>query len=93
MINLCDDPVVLDSLSSDPTLVEYIGNSILDISQPHADLLCMLLANLAKKDTIVSIFDCKRKALNPKLSTVADSSSTEGANKEEVAALKRSLNR
>lgn len=91
MINLCDDPVVLDSLSSDPTLVEYIGNSILDISQPHADLLCMLLANLAKKDTIVSIFDCKRKALNPKLSTVTDPSSTEGANKEEVAALKKKL--
>lgn len=79
LINLCDDSVILESLSSDPKFVDYVGNSILDVSHPHTDLFCMLLANLAKRDTIVSIFDFKRRALNAKLTAVADPASVSAA--------------
>lgn len=70
LINLCDDISILESLSSDESLVQYISNSILDLSHPHADLFCMLIANLAKRDTINSIFKFKRSALNEKLTIV-----------------------
>lgn len=65
LINLCDDRAVLDLLATDETFVEHIANSITDRRLVNADLFCMLLANLAKNDSVTVIFDLNRKQLKP----------------------------
>lgn len=81
LINLCDDSSILEDLSADESLIQFVSNSILDLSNPAADLFCMLLANLAKRDTINAIFKFKRKALNEKFSIIksTDPNSSEKA--------------
>lgn len=101
LINLCDDNTVLESLSSDESFIEYVSNSILDLSHPHTDLFCMLLANLAKRDTITQIFKFKRRALNSKLVPLDPTPAEKEASKsakpltlsdEEIAQFEKSRN-
>jgi hypothetical protein len=61
LVNLCDDSTILDNIASDDTLVEFVIHSIFDMEQVHTDLFCILLANLAKNDQVIKIFDWKKK--------------------------------
>ncbi|KAG5363549.1 Protein HGH1-like protein [Yarrowia sp. B02] len=64
LINLCDDRDILDMLASNSMFVAMIACEICDLENKQADLCCMLLANLAKDDHIVSIFDATKKLKN-----------------------------
>lgn len=55
LANLCDDPAMRDLISDDKAFLEYVGLQILDLDNTHADLMCILLTNMAKHDTIISI--------------------------------------
>uniref|UniRef100_A0A060T8C6 Protein HGH1 homolog n=1 Tax=Blastobotrys adeninivorans TaxID=409370 RepID=A0A060T8C6_BLAAD len=60
LVNLCNDPSILDLLAGDDKFVEHIGNSICDLREVNPDLFCILLANLAKNDSVTSVFNMKR---------------------------------
>ncbi|KAI0132736.1 hypothetical protein BJ170DRAFT_700492 [Xylariales sp. AK1849] len=57
LINLSADRDILESLATDGTFLETTLSSITSPSEPNADLLSMLLANLAKWDAFKSILD------------------------------------
>ncbi|KAF5092622.1 hypothetical protein D0Z00_004492 [Geotrichum galactomycetum] len=59
LVNLCDNQTILESLASDEKLVEYVANQVCNTRQKHADLFCIFLANLAKRDQITAIFKMK----------------------------------
>lgn len=61
LINLCDDRTILDMLAADENFVQQIANSITDLRLVNADLFCILLANLAKNDSVTVIFGMDRK--------------------------------
>lgn len=72
LVNLCDNSAILESLASDESLVAYVANQICNVNQRHADLFCILLANLAKRDSITSIFNIKYSPPPPPPSEGAD---------------------
>ncbi|PFH57314.1 hypothetical protein XA68_15227 [Ophiocordyceps unilateralis] len=48
LINLSSDAVVLEDLAADQRLLELLFNRVVDKQEPNANLISMLLANLAK---------------------------------------------
>lgn len=60
-------------MASDETFIAYIANSVLDVSHPQGDLFCILLSNLAKRDSINTIFNLKRRVFNEKMVPVPGS--------------------
>lgn len=59
LVNLCDDPVMRRMISNDKDFVAYLARKIIELENTCADIMCILLCNLAKEDTITSIFDVK----------------------------------
>lgn len=57
LANLCDDEVMRKLIVEDVKYLEYLVASIVRLSNTVTDLMCILLANLAKNDSITKIFD------------------------------------
>ncbi|CUM62989.1 uncharacterized protein PRCAT00000550001 [Priceomyces carsonii] len=59
LANLCDDIVMRDMIADDVDFLKYLVSRIINVKNSNADLMCILLANLAKSDAITKIFDIK----------------------------------
>ncbi|CAB4255766.1 Hgh1p KABA2_07S03982 [Maudiozyma barnettii] len=59
LVNLCDDPVMRRLIGKDPEFIAYLARKIIDLDNTCADIMCILLCNLSKEDTITCIFDVK----------------------------------
>lgn len=59
LVNLCDDPIMRRMISNDKDFIGYLARKIIDLENTCADIMCILLCNLAKEDNITSIFDVK----------------------------------
>lgn len=57
LANLCDDETMRKLIVDDVKYLEYLVSSILRLSNTVTDLMCILLANLAKNDSVTKIFD------------------------------------
>ncbi|KAI0175934.1 hypothetical protein GGR52DRAFT_337335 [Hypoxylon sp. FL1284] len=62
LINLSADREVLESLATDDKFLGEVLRQIIVATEPNANLLSMLLANLAKWDSLKRIFDRKQPA-------------------------------
>lgn len=61
LANLCADTQVRKHVSEDTDFLRYLASKICDVSNTCADIMCILLCNLSKEDTIVKIFDMTRE--------------------------------
>ncbi|CAZ80100.1 unnamed protein product [Tuber melanosporum] len=68
LINLSSDPPILTSLATDTPFLETLLSQITNLSNPNADLASMLLANLAKSDSIQSLITLTRPLLAKEVS-------------------------
>lgn len=59
LVNLCDDPVMRRLISADSDFITYLVRKIIDLENTCADIMCILLCNLSKEDTITSVFNIK----------------------------------
>ncbi|ODV84865.1 hypothetical protein CANARDRAFT_176299 [[Candida] arabinofermentans NRRL YB-2248] len=59
LANLCDDVEFRTLIVKDETFLKYILQELINLGNSNADLLCILLTNLAKNDEILRIFDFK----------------------------------
>ncbi|KAK8440543.1 Protein hgh1 [Candidozyma auris] len=59
LANLCDDETMRRLIIKDLDFLKYLVSSIIRLSNTVTDLMCILLANLAKDDQITKIFDIK----------------------------------
>lgn len=57
LANLCTDTKVRDLIVEDEKFLKYLVSSIIRTTNLNADLMCILLTNLAKNDSITKIFD------------------------------------
>lgn len=57
LANLCDDITMRNRIVEDLEFLEFLISSIVDIENANADIMCILLTNLAKNDSINKIFD------------------------------------
>ncbi|KAI2618842.1 DUF383-domain-containing protein [Hypoxylon sp. NC1633] len=62
LINLASDREILGSLATDDKFLDEILRQIIIATEPNANLLSMLLSNLAKWDTLKRILDRKQPA-------------------------------
>ncbi|KAI4865817.1 hypothetical protein F4820DRAFT_280722 [Hypoxylon rubiginosum] len=62
LINLSADQVILESLATDEKFLNEVLRQIVIPTEPNANLLSMLLANLAKWDSLKRILDKKQQA-------------------------------
>lgn len=61
LANLCDDLTMRKLIVDDVAYLEFLVSAIIRSTNSNADLMCILLANLAKNDAITKIFDIKVK--------------------------------
>ncbi|KAI9760147.1 MAG: hypothetical protein M4579_001867 [Chaenotheca gracillima] len=61
LINLSDDKEILENLAKDDTMLESLLLRITNDKEPSANLLAMLLANLAKSDDFKRILTLQRE--------------------------------
>lgn len=59
LVNLCDDKDLRLLISKDEAFLKFLVETLPNPQNLNAELMCMLLANLAKEDTIIKIFDIK----------------------------------
>lgn len=59
LANLCDNIVMRDLIVEDDKFVEFLVNEICNFKNRNADLMCILLTNLAKNDAIIKVMDLK----------------------------------
>lgn len=59
LANLCDDIKMRNLIVEDEKYLFALVNRIINIKNVNADLMCILLTNLAKNDAILKIFDIK----------------------------------
>ncbi|KAI1394087.1 DUF383-domain-containing protein [Hypoxylon trugodes] len=64
LINLAADKEILENLATDERFLDEILRQIIIATEPNANLLSMLLANLAKWDSIKRILDKKQPSSN-----------------------------
>lgn len=57
LANLCDDLSMRDLIVEDTDFLKYLVKSIISVTNTSADLMCILLTNIAKNDLIVKVFD------------------------------------
>lgn len=57
LANLCDDLTMRNLIVEDLKFLEFLVASIINVNNLNADLMCILLTNLAKNDAITSIFN------------------------------------
>ncbi|EME41273.1 hypothetical protein DOTSEDRAFT_176315 [Dothistroma septosporum NZE10] len=60
LVNISEDAEVLKSLSDDDAFLESLLRRVTDAKDPNANLMCMLLANLAKSDNVKKLLTLKR---------------------------------
>ncbi|KAL8747022.1 MAG: hypothetical protein Q9184_007664, partial [Pyrenodesmia sp. 2 TL-2023] len=68
LINISTDPEILRSLAEDDAFLESVLARVTNPKEPNANLLSMLLANLAKSDSLSRLLNLKRPAV-PSLSS------------------------
>ncbi|AEY94501.1 FAAL150Wp [Eremothecium gossypii FDAG1] len=56
LANLCDDPVMRMKIVTDIDFLSYLAWKICDLGNSSADIMCILLSNLAKDEGITNIF-------------------------------------
>lgn len=66
LANLSGDPELRRLIANDAAFVKYLASKICDLNNTCADIMCILLANLAKEDTITQIFDAEREIFDEK---------------------------
>lgn len=59
LANLCDDPTMRLLIVDDVDYLKFLVSSIATVTNTNADLMCILLVNMAKSNKITSIFDIK----------------------------------
>lgn len=59
MANLCDDTEMRRLMVDDEAFLKVLTNAIIQPTNTNADLMCILVANLAKNDTITKVFDIR----------------------------------
>lgn len=59
LANLCDDIKMRSLIVEDVDYLKFLVTSIANLKNTNADLMCILLVNLAKNDKITAIFDIK----------------------------------
>lgn len=57
LANLCDDTAMRELIAKDEAFLRFLVASITNLSNTNADLMCILLTNVAKNDAITMIFD------------------------------------
>lgn len=62
LANLCDDRIIRKMIAEDISFLEYLTWKICDLSNTSADIMCILLANLAKEDIITKVFEFVKKS-------------------------------
>ncbi|CEP62755.1 Hgh1p LALA0_S06e03048g [Lachancea lanzarotensis] len=61
LANLCDDPTMRRLIADDGDFVEFLTWKICDLNNSSADIMCILLTNLAKEECITRIFSLGKK--------------------------------
>ncbi|CAR21506.1 Protein HGH1 [Lachancea thermotolerans] len=56
LANLCDDLTMRKMIASDEGFLKYLTCKICDLRNTSADIMCILLTNLAKEDCITKVF-------------------------------------
>lgn len=59
LVNLCDDSTMRKLIVEDVEYLKFLVGAIVRPTNINADLMCILLANLAKNDAITKIFDIR----------------------------------
>ena len=59
LANLCDDVKMRSLIVEDVDYLKFLVTSIANVKNTNADLMCILLVNLAKNDNITAIFNIK----------------------------------
>lgn len=62
LANLCDDAVMRKMIVTDKNFLEYLTWKICDLNNANADIMCILLSNLAKEDEITGVFGFVKKS-------------------------------
>ncbi|SCU79407.1 LAFA_0B02938g1_1 [Lachancea sp. 'fantastica'] len=62
LANLCDDPTMRRLIADDSDFVEFLTWKICDLNNSSADIMCILLTNLAKEECITRIFGLVKKS-------------------------------
>lgn len=66
LANLCDDDQLRKMIADDMEFLEFLSWKICDLENSSADIMCILLSNLAKEDIITKVLDFKRDATSQK---------------------------
>ncbi|SCU82892.1 LAME_0C03268g1_1 [Lachancea meyersii CBS 8951] len=61
LANLCDDPTMRRLIADDRDFLEFLAWKICDLQNSSADIMCILLTNLAKEDYITRILTLAKK--------------------------------
>lgn len=61
LANLCDDAVIRKKLADDKEFLEYLTWKICDLGNTSSDIMCILLSNLSKEDSITYVFEIVRE--------------------------------
>ncbi|SCU85822.1 LADA_0D09956g1_1 [Lachancea dasiensis] len=61
LANLCDDPVMRRLVVKDESFLEFLVWKICDVANSSADIMCILLTNLAKESSITKVFSFDKK--------------------------------
>ncbi|RFU34046.1 hypothetical protein B7463_g2317, partial [Scytalidium lignicola] len=64
LINLSSDREILETLSSDTDFLQTLLTRLTNPKEPNANLLCILLANLSKSDSLKSLLALERPIPN-----------------------------
>lgn len=57
LANLCDDLTMRNLIVEDEQFLKFLVMAVLNVKNTSADLMCILLTNLAKNDKITKVFD------------------------------------
>lgn len=61
LANLCDDFTMRKLIADDVSFLEFLTWKICDLTNTSADIMCILLTNLAKEDLITKVFEFTKK--------------------------------
>lgn len=59
LVNLCDDLTMRNLIVEDEEFLKFLVSAVINSKNSNADLMCILLTNLAKNDNITKVFDFK----------------------------------
>lgn len=67
LANLCDDDQLRKLIASDEEYLEWLTWKICDLENTSADIMSVLLSNLAKEDVITKVFSFTRESMDKSL--------------------------